>query len=104
MYFSLQANRFKLYHSHDNSDIHNTKRLQYHFTAKKAWMNYPNGLVYFKGKYHIFYQHYPYGKHTAMLHWGHMVSTEIVHWQYLLIAIYPHNDLNDRYIGGAFSW
>ncbi|MDE4984351.1 hypothetical protein NAI39_10175, partial [Francisella tularensis subsp. holarctica] len=74
-----------------------------HFTAKKAWMNDPNGLVYFKGKYPMFYQHYPDGKHTAMLHWGHAVSTDLVNWKHLPIAIYQQNDLNDRYIVGAFS-
>ncbi|MDE4963839.1 hypothetical protein NAI36_12840, partial [Francisella tularensis subsp. holarctica] len=62
-----------------------------------------NVLVYFKGKYHMFYHHYPYGKHTAMLHWGHAVYTDLVNWQHLPIAIYPQNVLNDRYIGGAFS-
>lgn len=101
--FSLKHGKWQSYHSHDNSNIRNTERLQYHFTAKEAWLNDPNGLVYFKGKYHMFYQHYPYGKHTPMLHWGHAVSEDMVYWQHLPIAIYPQNDLDDRYIGGAFS-
>lgn len=91
MCFSLQANRFKSYHSHDNSDIHNTKCLQYHFTAKKAWMNDPDGLVYFKGKYHM-------TSITLMVniqqrYIGDMqYLQDLVPWQHLTIAIYPHND------------
>ena len=101
--FSLKYGQFQSHHSHNNLNLKDTKRLQYHFTAKNAWINDPNGLVYFKGKYHMFYQHYPYGKHTAMLHWGHAVSEDMVHWHHLPIAIYPQNELDDRYIGGAFS-
>jgi fructan beta-fructosidase len=64
-------------------------RPQFHFTPETKWMNDPNGMVYYDGEYHLFYQHFPEDIVWGPMHWGHAVSKNLVHWEHLPIAFYP---------------
>ena len=64
-------------------------RPQYHAIPYEAWMNEPHAPLYYKGKYHLFYQHNPQGSYWHNIHWGHWVSDDMIHWQDLPIALAP---------------
>jgi len=66
-------------------------RNQLHFSPQENWMNDPNGLVYYEGEYHLFYQHFPEDIKWGPMHWGHAVSNDLVHWRQLPIALSPDN-------------
>ena len=78
-------------------------RQDYHFMAETAWINDPNGLIYFKGKYHFFYQYNPYSGFWDCMHWGHAVSEDMIHWEYLPLALAPSEVYDDHLKGGCFS-
>ncbi len=64
-------------------------RPQFHFSPEEKWMNDPNGMVYHKGIYHLFYQYYPEDIVWGPMHWGHATSKDLVHWEHKPIALYP---------------
>ena len=72
----------------------------FHITGEKGWINDPNGVIKFKGQYHVFYQHHPYSCVWGPMHWGHVVSDDLLHWTYLPYALVP-GDEYDR--DGCFS-
>lgn len=63
-----------------------------HFSPKKNWMNDPNGLVYYDGEWHLFYQYYPLEPKPLNIHWGHAVSKDLIIWDELPIAIKPEDE------------
>lgn len=81
------------------------QRPRYHFLPPANWMNDPNGPLFWKGKYHIFYQHNPYaafhGGRTGTIHWGHAFSEDLVYWKHLPIALAPTPDGPDK--DGVYS-
>ena len=70
-------------------------RPQFHFSPQEKWMNDPNGLVYHKGVYHLFYQYYPEDIVWGPMHWGHAVSKDLISWEHKPIALFPdeHGDI-----------
>lgn len=80
-------------------------REQYHFTPFVNWCNDPNGLCWYKGYYHLFYQSNPHDQKWGNMYWGHAVSRDLMHWRHLPFALKPQKEIfqSDELVGGAFS-
>ena len=65
------------------------ERPAFHLSPRTGWMNDPNGFSWYQGKYHLFYQYNPYNSYWGPMHWGHAVSEDLLHWEYLPAALAP---------------
>lgn len=83
--------------------INKIKEPAFHITGEAGWINDPNGLIYFNGQYHAFYQHHPFDTKWGPMHWGHVVSEDLTNWKYLPIALTPGDgcDKNGCFSGSA---
>lgn len=80
-------------------------RPAFHLSARVGWMNDPNGFSFYGGQYHMFYQYHPYDSHWGPMHWGHAVSRDLLHWDYLPAAMAPDMpyDYDGCYSGSAVT-
>ena len=76
-------------------------RPQFHFSQKVGWSNDPNGLVYYDGEWHLFFQYCPVALYHADKHWGHAVSRDLIHWEELPIALYPFTQARGHCFSGS---
>ncbi|MFD2616075.1 GH32 C-terminal domain-containing protein [Terrilactibacillus laevilacticus] len=84
----------------DQKTYQESFRPQFHYSPAKNWMNDPNGLIYYKGEYHLFYQYNKYGSTGGNASWGHAVSKDLTHWKELPIAI-PVDDHEEVWSGSV---
>jgi fructan beta-fructosidase len=72
-----------------------------HYSPSSNWMNDPNGLVFYDGEWHLFYQHYPHEPKAKNIHWGHAVSNDLISWTELPIALTPEDEQVGIWSGSA---
>ena len=71
-------------------------RTKIHLTAPRNWINDPNGFIYYKGEYHLFYQYFPYDCRWGTMHWWHATSGDLIKWKHHPIALYPTKEYDQN--------
>ena len=84
---SEMLEKARKYEDEQGKQIKAEDRPAFHVSPYVGWMNDPNGFSYYQGEYHLFYQYYPYDTHWDSMHWGHVVSKDLLHWKYLPAAL-----------------
>ncbi len=79
-------------------------RNQYHFSQYAHWNNDPNGLVYYNGYYHLYFQTHPFSKYWSDMYWGHARSKDLLHWENLPICLFPDDGNMDAGSGDGYMW
>ena len=97
---SEMLEKARKYEEEQGKQIKAEDRPAFHVSPYVGWMNDPNGFSYYQGEYHLFYQYYPYDTHWDSMHWGHVVSKDLLHWKYLPAALAPDEEYDK---GGCFS-
>ena len=94
----IKANK---YIADNESKINPRYRLTYHAMSRYNWANDPNGVIWYNGQFHLFYQHNPYAANWGPMHWGHQVTTDFIRWEHLPVALAPDKTYDKDL--GAFS-
>lgn len=89
---AAEESQFQTFPSYQEIGYDQLYRPKFHFTSLKNWINDPNGLLYYDGEYHLFFQHNPLGNGWGNMTWGHAVSTDMVHWTQRPHAILPYGN------------
>ncbi|KAJ8913836.1 hypothetical protein NQ315_003745 [Exocentrus adspersus] len=97
---NLTVENANKYIAENKNSVNQTYRLKYHAMAPIGWINDPNGFIFYQNEYHLFYQYNPYATTPNKMHWGHLKSKDLVHWEDLPVALAPDRDYDSD---GVFS-